>query len=69
MEPIEELFVKIGDFHTIPEIRITLVPLMYAKSLFKLKQYVFAFELLQNEFCKRPIYTVFLYFLAKFAIL
>jgi tetratricopeptide (TPR) repeat protein len=69
MEPIEELFVKISDFHTIPEIRITLVPLMYAKSLFQIKQYVFAFELLQNEFCKRPIYTVFLYFLAKFAIL
>lgn len=69
IDPIEELFVKIGDFHTIPEIRIALVPLLYAKNLYKIDQHVFAFELLQNEFCKRPVYTVFLYFLAKFAVL
>lgn len=50
MDPIEELFLKMGDFYTIPEIRITLVPLLYAKSLFQINQYVFTFELLQNEF-------------------
>lgn len=69
IQPIEELFVKIGDFYTIPEVRIAMVPLLYAKTLFHIGQYVFAFELLQNEFCKRPIYTVFLYFLGKFAVL
>lgn len=69
IEPIEELFVKLGDFHTIPEIKIALIPLLYAKSLFKINHHVYAFELLQNEFCKRPVYTVFLYFLGKFAII
>ena len=69
IEPIEELFVRIGDFHTIPEIRVALIPLLYAKTLFEVKQYVFALELLQNEFCKRPVYTVFLYYLGKFALL
>jgi hypothetical protein len=41
LDPIEELFIKMGDFYTIPEIRIALVPLLYAKSLFKIKQYAF----------------------------
>lgn len=50
IDPIEELFVKMSDFHTIPEIRIALVPLLYAKSLYQIEQHVFAFELLQNEF-------------------
>ncbi|CAI2369054.1 unnamed protein product [Moneuplotes crassus] len=68
IEPIEDIFLRIADFHTIPEIRIAIVPLMYAKTLMKLNQYVYAFELLQNEFCKRPVYTVFLYFLGKFAL-
>ena len=68
IEPIEELFIKVGDFYTIPELQIAMIPLIYAKSLYQIKQYVFVFELLQNEFCKRPIYTVFLYFLGKFAV-
>ena len=68
IDPIEELFVKMGDFYMIPEVRIALVPLLYAKSLFKTEQYVFCFELLQNEYCKRPLYTVFLYFFGKFAV-
>jgi hypothetical protein len=58
-----------GDFYVIPEIKIALIPLLYAKSLYYINQFVFAFELLQNEFCKRPVYTVFLYFLGKFAVL
>lgn len=68
LDYIEELFIKMGDFYTIPEIRIAFVPLLYAKSLFKIKQYVFTLELLQNEFCKRPLYTIFLYFFGKYAV-
>ena len=42
--------------------------MLYAKSLFKMKQYVFTLELLQNEFCKRPLYTIFLYSFGKYAV-
>lgn len=32
IEPIEELFIQMGDFYTIPEIQIAMVPLIYAIS-------------------------------------
>ena len=66
--PIEELFIKEEEMYTIPELKI-IVALIYAKSLTKTSQYALAWELIQNEFYKRPIHTVYLYYYGKYAAL
>lgn len=65
IEPMEELFLKEEEMYSIPELPI-IVGLLYSKSLVKTKQYVLACELIQNEFYKKPIYTVYLYYYGKY---
>lgn len=43
--------------------------MLYAKALFIEKHYITSFEILQNAFCKRPTFTIFLFELGKYEVL
>lgn len=68
LDTIEQMYSNYQDFETIPELE-TGITLLYAKTLFKEKHYVASFEVLQEAFCKRPNFTVFLYELGKYEIM
>jgi hypothetical protein len=65
--PMEELFLKEEEMYTIPELKIVIC-LLYAKSLGKTNQYVLAWDLIQNEFYKKPTHTAYLYLYGKYAV-
>ena len=66
--PIEELFLKDDEMYCIPEFKI-IIALLYSKSLVKTNQYILAWELIQNEFYKKPTHTSYLYYYGKYACL
>lgn len=68
LDAIEPVYINYSEFYTFPELE-TLVTMIYAKSLFKEKHYITAFELLQNAFCKQPTFTVYLFVLGKYEVL
>lgn len=68
LETIELFYVNYDEYYTIPELE-TWVTLLYSEMLFWEKHYITSFETLQNAFCKKPTFTVYLFYLGKYEVL